>query len=298
MCVADEPSLRTQMDAGATEPSDPGATISSSSGAVERIPIGSTNRSITKRPRGITNRSITKQEVTNTSKENEICREEVRDVCSKEPKETARVRIYEYRWGCIGIMDPASTQFPSACQRPAICDTLMEAVMPPQTKGACKWCQKSFSSSTPAGFFPIVGQHLSNNHRCIKRRGGLTATPQEAIPQSSDAADIIRLNDAKCRARDFLIGSEFDPEFLDAWDRRLRESQSVDSTEDVMTQLVEVIRRLRAMGYLPESPHPPGMRPPPSYVVYTRPAKISPQQTCLRKLPSSYKCVVHTPATT
>ena len=227
--------------------------------------------------RGITNRRITKREVTSTPSEKTI-REESKVTSNEEPKETSRVRIYEYHSGRIGTTDPTSSQYPGACQRPSICDTLMDSVIPPQTQGACKWCGKSFSSSTPAGFFPRVTQHLSNNQRCIKKRGGLTATPQEAIPQSSDAADIVRLNRARYRARDSLIGSEFDLEFLDAWDIRLRRAHSVDSTEDVIDQLVEVIRRLRAMGYLLESPHPPSMRPPPLYVVYTRPVKILPQK--------------------
>ena len=216
--------------------------------------------------RGITNRNITKEELTNTPKE-ETLREESREVSNEEPKETCRVRIYEYRSRRIGTTNPTSSKYPSARQRLSICDTLMDSVIPPQTQGACKWCGRSFSSSTSAGFFLTVTQHLSNNQRCIKKRGGLTATPQEVIPQSSDAADILRLNRARYRARDSLIGSEFNPEFLDAWDRKLREAHSVDSTEDVINQLVEVIRRLRAIGYLPESPHPPGMRPPPSYVV-------------------------------
>ena len=119
---------------------------------------------------------------------------------------------------------------------------------------------------------------FKNNNKCFKNREGVTATPQEAILPSSETADIIRLNRARYRAREFLIGNEFEPEFLDAWDRKLKEAHSVDSTEDVIDQLVEVIRRLRAMGYLLESPHPPSMRPPPLYVVYTRPVKILPQK--------------------
>ena len=211
--------------------------------------------------RGITNRRITKREVTSTPSEKTI-REESKVTSNEEPKETSRVRIYEYHSGRIGTTDPTSSQYPGACQRPSICDTLMDSVIPPQTQGACKWCGKSFSSSTPAGFFPIVTQHLSNNQRCIKKRGGLTVTPQEAIPQSSDAADILRLNRARYRAREFLIGNEFEPEFLDAWDRKLKEAHSVDSTENVLNQLVEIVRQLREIGYLPESEGPPGMRPP------------------------------------
>ena len=67
---------------------------------------------------------------------------------------------------------------------------------------------------------------------CLKKREGLTATPQEAIEPSDDVANILRLNRAKYIARDSLIGSEFDPEFLDAWDRKLREAHSADSTDD------------------------------------------------------------------
>ena len=107
-----------------------------------------------------------------------------------------------------------------------------------------------------------MAQHLSNNQKCLRKRNGLTPTPEDATKLSDEAANILRFNRAKSNARDSLIGSEFDLEFLDAWDRRLREAHSVDSTDDVIKQLVEVIRRLRAMGYLPESPHPPGMRPP------------------------------------
>lgn len=293
------------IDSGATEPSDPGATNSRRRGVhfgvVECISIGARDdlpETLIMKPdlptaghakerKRITNHRISKRQVTNTDTKDETHRQEYRKgpkEAAREIKEISRVMIYEYYSMCIGSTDPTSTQYPSACQRPSICDTLRDAVMPPQTQGACKWCGKSFSSSTSARFFPIVIQHLSNNQRCINKRGGRTVMPQEAISLSSDAADMFRLNGAKYRARDSLIGSEFDQEFLDAWDRRLKEAHSVDDMEEVIIRVVEVIRRLRAMDYLPESPHPPGMRPPPSYVVYHPPAKVWPQT-----LPSKYK---------
>ena len=135
-------------------------------------------------------------------------------------------------------------------------------MIPPLTQGACRWCGKFFFSSTTSGIESIVAQHLGNGKKCFKNREGVTATPQEAILPSSETADIIRLNRARYRAREFLIGNEFEPEFLDAWDRKLKEAHSVDSTENVLNQLVEIIRQLREIGYLPESEGPPGMRPP------------------------------------
>ena len=220
--------------------------------------------------RGFANRPITKDEIINTP-EKETPRNKCKKVSNEETKKTSRVMIYEYHAGDIGTANPEDTQYPSACKKPSICDTLMDSAIPPQTQGACKWCKKTFSATTSEGFFKKIEQHLGTNKRCLKQREGHpTATPQEAIEPSDDVANILRLNRAKYNARDSLIGSEFDPEFLDAWDRKLRDAHSADSTDDGIKQLVEVIRRLRAMGYLRESPHPPGMRRPPSYVVPTR----------------------------
>ena len=114
-------------------------------------------------------------------------------------------------------------------------------MIPPLTQGACRWCGKFFSSSTTSGIESSVAQHLGKNKKCFKNREGVTATPQEAILPSSETADIIRLNRARYRAREFLIGNEFEPEFLDAWDRKLKEAHSVDSTENVLNQLIETV---------------------------------------------------------
>ena len=231
---------------------------------------------------GLKNRSITKKEIIFTQptipttrqsrdvSDEQTPREECKEVSNEEAKKTPRVMIYEYLSGQIGIMKPEDTQYLSACRRPSLCDTLnqMGTAIPPPTQGACKWCKRTFSAITSEGFFKKMAQHLSTNKRCLKQRvsEGLTVTPtpQEATKPSDDAANILRL---KYNARDSLIGSEFDPEFLDAWDRRLREAHSTDAMHDVIEEFVEVIRWLRRMGYLRESPHPPGMRRPPSYVV-------------------------------
>ena len=218
--------------------------------------------------RGLVNLRITREQITNTS-EKETLREKCKKASNGEGKKTSRVMIYEYHAGDIGTANPEDTQYPSACKRPSICDTLMDSAIPPQTQGACKWCKKTFSATTSEGFFKKMAQHLSTNKRCLKQREGLTPTPEDATKLSDEAANILRLNRAKSNARDSLIGSEFDPEFLDAWDRRLREAHSTDAMHDVIEEFVKVIRSLRRMGYLRESPHPPGMRPPPSYVLPT-----------------------------
>ena len=240
--------------------------------------------------KGIQNRSITKEQIivtqptiptTRQSREvsnEQTPKEECKEVSNEEAKKTPRVMIYEYHSGQIGIMKPEDTQYLSACRRPSLCDALMDTAIPFPTQGACKWCTKTFDATTSEGVFKRMAQHLSTNQKCFRKRNGLTPTPEDATQfrmLSDEAANILRLNRARYRARDSLIGSEFDLKFLDVWDRRLREALSVDSTEDVINQLVEVIRRLRAMGYLRESPHPPGMRLPPSYVVQRRLSALS-----------------------
>ena len=230
-------------------------------------------QTMSKRPpgrqyRGLANRPITREQITNTSNK-KIPREKCKEVSNEEAKKTSRVMIYEYHSGDIGIVKPEATQFPSACRRPSICDTLMDTAIPLPKQGACKWCKKTFSATTSEGFFKKMAQHLSNNQKCLRKRNGLTPTPEDATKLSDEAANILRLNRAKSNARDSLIGSEFDPEFLDAWDRRLREAHSTDAMHDVIEEFVEVIRWLRRMGYLRESPHPPGMRRPPSYILPT-----------------------------
>ena len=228
---------------------------------------------------GIKNRSITREEIIFTRptipttrqsrdvSDEQTPREECKEVSNEEAKKTPRVMIYEYHSGQIGIMKPEDTQYLSACRRPSLCDALMDTAIPVPTQGACKWCTKTFDATTSEGFLKKVAQHLSNNQKCLRKRNGLTPTPEDATKLSDEAANILRLNLAKSNARDSLIGSEFDLEFLDAWDRRLREAHSTDAMHDVIEEFVEVIRWLRRMGYLRESPHPPGMRRPPSYVV-------------------------------
>ena len=222
---------------------------------------------------GLKNRSITKEEIIFTTRQSrevsdeQTPREECKKVSNEEAKKTSRVMIYEYHSKQIGIMKPEGTEYPSACRRPPLCDALMDTAIPFPTQGACKWCKKTFDATTSEGFRKQMAQHLSNNQKCLRKRNGLTPTPEDATKLSDEAANILRLNRAKSNARDSLIGSEFDPEFLDAWDRRLREAHSTDAMHDVIEEFVEVIRWLRRMGYLRESPHPPGMRRPPSYVV-------------------------------
>ena len=228
---------------------------------------------------GVKNRSITKEEIiftrptiptTRQSREvsdEQTLSEECKGVSNEEAKKTPRVMIYEYHSGQIGIMKPEDTQYLSACRRPSLCNALMDTAIPFPTQGTCKWCTKSFDATTSEGFLKKMAQHLSNNQKCLRKRNGLTPTPEDATKLSDEAANILRLNRAKADARDSLIGSEFDLEFLDAWDRRLREAHSTDAMHDVIEEFVEVIRWLRRMGYLRESPHPPGMRRPPSYVV-------------------------------
>ena len=211
---------------------------------------------------GITNRTLTKEEYRRSVTRETTLQEKAWEVYNTEPKKTCRLKIYKYPNNRVGTADPTRSQFPSECQRPSICDMLRDSMIPGRTQGACRWCGKVFSTSTTSGFESSVAQHLGNNKKCIKKREGVTATPQEAIVPSSEAADIIRLNRARYRAREFLIGNEFEPEWLDAWDRKLKEAHSVDSTENVLNQLVEIIRQLREWGYLPESEGPPGMRPP------------------------------------
>ena len=216
---------------------------------------------------GITNRTLTKEEYRRSVTRETTLQEKAWEVYNTEPKKTCRLKIYKYRNNRVGTADPTRSQFPSECQRPSICDMLIDSMIPPLTQGACRWCGKFFSSSTTSGIESSVAQHLGNNKKCFKNRKGVTTTPQEAIlPNTPDSIrareDIIRLNRAKYRAREFLIGNEFEPEFLDAWDRKLKEAHSVDSTENVLNQLVEIIRQLREWGYLPESEGPPGMRPP------------------------------------
>ena len=234
--------------------------------------------------RGLKNHSITKEEIiftrptiptTRQSREvsdEQTPREECKKVSNEGAKKTLRVMIYEYHDLSIGIMKPENTQYPNACRRPPLCDALMDTAIPFPTQGACIWCAKTFDATTSEGFRKQMAQHLSNNQKCLRKRNGLTPTPEDATKLSDEAAmqgfnRILRLNRAKSNAKDSLIGSEFDPEFLDAWDRRLREAHSTDAMHDVIEQFVEVIRWLRRMGYLRESPHPPGMRRPPSYVV-------------------------------
>ena len=222
---------------------------------------------------GLKNRSITKEEIIFTTRQSrevsdeQTPREECKKVSNEEAKKTSRVMIYEYHSKQIGIMKPEGTEYPSACRRPPLCDALMDTAIPFPTQGACIWCAKTFDATTSEGFRKQMAQHLSNNQKCLRKRNGLTPTPEDATKLSDEAANILRLNRAKSNARDSLIGSEFDPEFLDAWDRRLREAHSTDAMHDAIEEFVESIRWLRRMGYLPESPHPPGMRRPPSYVV-------------------------------
>jgi hypothetical protein len=229
---------------------------------------------------GLKNRSITKEEIIFTTRQSrevsdeQTPREECKKVSNEEAKKTSRVMIYEYHSKQIGIMKPEGTEYPSACRRPPLCDALMDTAIPFPTQGACKWCKKTFDATTSEGFRKQMAQHLSNNQKCLRKRNGLTPTPEDATKLSDEAAmqgfnRILRLNRAKSNARDSLIGSEFDPEFLDAWDRRLREAHSTDAMHDAIEEFVESIRWLRRMGYLPESPHPPGMRRPPSYILPT-----------------------------
>ena len=216
---------------------------------------------------GITNRTLTKEEYRRSVARETTLQEKAWEVYNTEPKKTCRLKIYKYHNNQIGTADPTRSQFPSECQRPSICDMLKDSMIPPLLQGKCRWCGKFFSSSTTSQIESSVASHLGNNRKCFDKRKGVTATPQEAIlPNTPDSIrareEIIRLNRAKYRAREFLIGNEFEPEFLDAWDRKLREAHSVDSTENVLNQLVEIIRQLREWGYLPESEGPPGMRPP------------------------------------
>ena len=240
--------------------------------------------------KGIKNRPITKEQIiwarptiptTRQSREvsdEQTPKEECKEVSNEEARKTPRVMIYEYNSGQIGTMNPKDTQYPEACRRPSLCDALMDTAIPFPTQGACKWCTKTFDATTSQGLRKKMAQHLSNNQKCLRKRNGLTPTPEDATitkKLSDEAANILRLNRAKSKARDSLIGSEFDPEFLDAWDRKLREAHSTDAMHDAIEEFVKVIRWLRRMGYLRESVHPPGFRPPPSYGKYTRPASVA-----------------------
>ena len=173
---------------------------------------------------GIINRTLTKEEYCRSVTQETTLQEKAWEVCNAEPKKTCRLKIYKYRNNRLGTADPTRSQFPSECQRPSICDMLIDSVIPPLTQGACRWCGKLFFSSTTSGIESSVAQHLGNNKKCMKNREGVTATPQEAILPSSETADIIRLNRARYRAREFVIGNEFEPEFLDAWDRNMKEA--------------------------------------------------------------------------
>ena len=174
---------------------------------------------------GIKNRSITREEIiftrptiptTRQSREvsdEQTPKEECKEVSNEEAKKTPRVMIYEYHSGQIGIMKPEDTQYLSACRRPSLCDALMDTAIPVPTQGACKWCTKTFDATTSEGFLKKMAQHLSNNQKCLRKRNGLTPTPEDATKLSDEAANILRLNLAKSNARDSLIGSEFDLEF-------------------------------------------------------------------------------------